>query len=193
MSIVTNNGNRRKERRCKPPTSPLPATNHLRHPRALSSQYASSPGAMLRSVDALRNLIHKADTRHSTRGDVSGNGLAEAGAIIRVGRKVLIDEARFFDWIDAQTEGARKGDGWPSCLTPLSQMKKPPWPAAFSGHSFNAPAFYYPKPASVRENSWRPAPRHDRLTQLDALHRFGNFRLAADVEVLRRHGWPIPH
>ena len=27
------------------------------------------------------------------------NGLAEAGAIIRVGRKVLIDEAKFFDWV----------------------------------------------------------------------------------------------
>lgn len=63
------------------------------------------------SESALRNLIHKADTRHSTRGDVSGNGLAEAGAIIRVGRKVLIDEARFFDWIDAQAEGARKATG----------------------------------------------------------------------------------
>jgi hypothetical protein len=27
------------------------------------------------------------------------NGLAESEAIIRIGRKVLIDEARFFDWI----------------------------------------------------------------------------------------------
>ena len=30
------------------------------------------------------------------------NGLAESGAILRVGRKVLIDEARFFDWLDRQ-------------------------------------------------------------------------------------------
>jgi hypothetical protein len=27
------------------------------------------------------------------------NGLAESGAIIRIGRKVLIDEAKFFDWV----------------------------------------------------------------------------------------------
>jgi hypothetical protein len=30
------------------------------------------------------------------------NGLERAGAIVRVGRKVLIDEDRFFAWIDAQ-------------------------------------------------------------------------------------------
>jgi hypothetical protein len=29
------------------------------------------------------------------------NGLKESGAIIRVGRKVLIDEARYFAWVDA--------------------------------------------------------------------------------------------
>jgi len=27
------------------------------------------------------------------------NGLAESGAIIRNGRKVLIDETKFFDWV----------------------------------------------------------------------------------------------
>ena len=30
------------------------------------------------------------------------NGLAESGAIIRMGRRVLIDEDRFFDWLDRQ-------------------------------------------------------------------------------------------
>lgn len=30
------------------------------------------------------------------------NGLRDSGAILRVGRKVLIDEARFFGWIDAR-------------------------------------------------------------------------------------------
>jgi hypothetical protein len=30
------------------------------------------------------------------------NGLAKSGAIVRIGRKVLIDEAKFFDWILAQ-------------------------------------------------------------------------------------------
>jgi hypothetical protein len=30
------------------------------------------------------------------------NGLCEFGAIVRVGRKVLIDEPRFFSWLDAK-------------------------------------------------------------------------------------------
>jgi len=32
------------------------------------------------------------------------NGLKAAGAIIRVGRKVLINEDKFFVWIDSQQE-----------------------------------------------------------------------------------------
>lgn len=54
------------------------------------------------SEAALRNLIFKADTGHSTKGDIPGNGLIEAGAIVRIGRKVLIDEDAFFAWVDAQ-------------------------------------------------------------------------------------------
>ena len=50
---------------------------------------------------ALRNLIFKADTRQSTRGEIPGNGLLEAGAIVRIGRKVLIDETAFFAWVDS--------------------------------------------------------------------------------------------
>jgi hypothetical protein len=30
------------------------------------------------------------------------NGLAKSGAIIRIGRKVLIDEAKFFGWVESQ-------------------------------------------------------------------------------------------
>ena len=51
---------------------------------------------------ALRNLIFKADSRESTKGTILGNGLIEAGAIIRLGRKVLLDEDAFFLWIDKQ-------------------------------------------------------------------------------------------
>jgi len=54
---------------------------------------------------ALRNLIFKADERLSTKGTIPGNGLIEAGAIVRLGRKVLIVESRFFDWVDAQQFG----------------------------------------------------------------------------------------
>ena len=32
------------------------------------------------------------------------NGLAESGAICRIGRKVLIHESKFFAWIEQQNE-----------------------------------------------------------------------------------------
>jgi hypothetical protein len=34
------------------------------------------------------------------------NGLAKSGAIIRIGRKVLIDENLFFDWVQSQNKAA---------------------------------------------------------------------------------------
>lgn len=63
-------------------------------------QFASAQPAF--SAAALRNLIFKAEPRQSSRGEIPGNGLIECGAIIRVGRKVLIDETRFFDWVRSQ-------------------------------------------------------------------------------------------
>jgi hypothetical protein len=48
---------------------------------------------------ALRNLIFKAEPRQSSKGEIPGNGLVAAGAIIRLGRRVLIDEAKFLAWI----------------------------------------------------------------------------------------------
>jgi hypothetical protein len=35
------------------------------------------------------------------------NGLKESGAILRIGRKILIDEEKFFKWIEAQQGGAK--------------------------------------------------------------------------------------
>ena len=34
------------------------------------------------------------------------NGLAQSGAIVRIGRKVLIDEAKFFGWVQDQNKAA---------------------------------------------------------------------------------------
>ncbi|AEF99447.1 hypothetical protein [Methylomonas methanica] len=36
----------------------------------------------------------------------NSNGLAKAGAIVRIGRKVLIDESKFFAWVESQNAGA---------------------------------------------------------------------------------------
>lgn len=53
---------------------------------------------------ALRDLIFKAADRFNSRGDrIPGNGLAEAGAIIRIGRKVLIDLDSFEAWLDSRS------------------------------------------------------------------------------------------
>lgn len=55
---------------------------------------------------ALRALIHKSEPSYSSRGEViPGNGLLEAGAIIRLGRRVLIDLDRFDGWLQAQRAG----------------------------------------------------------------------------------------
>ena len=51
---------------------------------------------------AIRNLIFKAEPRRTTKGVIPGNGLIECGAIKRIGRKVLIDEAQFYEWVDLQ-------------------------------------------------------------------------------------------
>lgn len=57
------------------------------------------------SEAALRNLIFKADARESTLGTIPGNGLIESGAILRLGRKILIHQGRFFAWVEAQGAG----------------------------------------------------------------------------------------
>lgn len=55
------------------------------------------------SQGSLRNLIFLASERKSSMGNIPGNGLHIA--LVRVGRKLLIDEARFFQWIEQQQDG----------------------------------------------------------------------------------------
>ena len=33
------------------------------------------------------------------------NGLSKAGAVVRIGRKVLINQQRFFEWLESQNNG----------------------------------------------------------------------------------------
>lgn len=54
---------------------------------------------------AIRAHIFKADDRYNSRGEkIPGNGLAASGAIIRVGRKILIDLNKYGAWLTAQME-----------------------------------------------------------------------------------------
>lgn len=53
-----------------------------------------------KTAGAIRMDVFKAEDRINSRGDaIKGNGLAEYGAIIRRGRKVLIDVHRYGDWL----------------------------------------------------------------------------------------------
>jgi hypothetical protein len=48
------------------------------------------------NAGGLRSLIFNEDQ----------NGLAKSGAIVRIGRKVLIDEFKFFAWVESQNKVA---------------------------------------------------------------------------------------
>lgn len=65
--------------------------------RQLSERYPAF------SEPALRNLVFCAKPRQSTKGPIPGNGLDRA--IIRVGRKVLIDAEQFQVWLREKQGG----------------------------------------------------------------------------------------
>ena len=50
----------------------------------------------------LRSLIFQSKPRKTSRGTIQGNGMAAGGVLVRLGRKVLIDEVKFFQWLDDQ-------------------------------------------------------------------------------------------
>ena len=52
------------------------------------------------SEGGLRNLIFLAEARRTKKAIIRGNGLGEA--LVRIGRKLLIDEELFFKWIEQQ-------------------------------------------------------------------------------------------
>lgn len=53
---------------------------------------------------ALRNLIFHSKSRKTSRGRIPGNGFAPA--IVRLGRKVLIDEDKFFEVLNSKQKNA---------------------------------------------------------------------------------------
>ena len=59
--------------------------------------------AVFPTESALRNLIFKANDRRSSIGIIPGNGLAIA--LIRVGRKILLDELKLVEWIESHRKG----------------------------------------------------------------------------------------
>ena len=57
---------------------------------------------------AMRAHIFAANSLETSGGLIAGNGLIEAGAILRLGRKVLINEIRFFKWIEDQQQNSER-------------------------------------------------------------------------------------
>jgi|TARA_B100000315_G_scaffold250438_1_gene283262 hypothetical protein len=68
-------------------------------------QIPSLPGYTWLSASSLRHIIFNSKNRMRSGGEsIPGNGLAEERAIIRVGRKVLIDLDAFDRWLDDHRE-----------------------------------------------------------------------------------------
>jgi len=76
---------------------PRPATPVLSTVRQFSERHPCF------TQGSIRQLIFASQPRKTSRGPIPGNGLAVA--IVRLGRKVLIDEARFFEWLESQQRG----------------------------------------------------------------------------------------
>jgi len=70
--------------------------------RALSTVRQFSEKYPAFSQGSLRNLIHLSTERYSSKGKIPGNGLDIA--LVRIGRKLLIDESKFFEWIELQNK-----------------------------------------------------------------------------------------
>lgn len=60
------------------------------------------------TLAAITNQVFKAKARQSTKGEIPGNGMEEAGAIVRLAGRVLIDEDAYFRWVDSQQERGQK-------------------------------------------------------------------------------------
>jgi hypothetical protein len=71
---------------------------HRTHYRV--KEFVQLPEFSFLTEGALRHLIFYSQPRYSASGEMlPGNGLDEAGAIIRMGRNILIDVGRFRQWM----------------------------------------------------------------------------------------------
>ena len=75
------------------------------HPRTLSTVRQFSEKNPAFSQGSIRNLIHLSTERYSSKGKIPDKGLDMA--LIRIGRKIIIDDQKFFQWIDAQNRAVK--------------------------------------------------------------------------------------
>ena len=88
--------------------SPQAVTAFSQPPRLLYTlRKFSERNSGFLTLSAITNQVFKAEPRHSSKGEIAGNGMLKFGAIVRIGRTVLIDEDAYFRWLDAQQEGGQ--------------------------------------------------------------------------------------
>lgn len=80
------------------------ASQPLRHYLTIKQAHRKYNG-IWETEGALRNTIHKAADRHSSIGVIKGNGLGNA--ILRIGRKVVLDEEKLVEWIQSHQTGGQ--------------------------------------------------------------------------------------
>lgn len=67
--------------------------------------FVALPEFSFLTESSMRHLIFNSRSRYSASGEkIQGNGLVESGAIIRIGRRVLIDAAKFREWMLSHRE-----------------------------------------------------------------------------------------
>ncbi|MGV7234773.1 MAG: hypothetical protein ACQ9ET_00800 [Nitrosomonadaceae bacterium] len=67
------------------------------------SKFADKHSSFI-TLSALTNQIFKASPRQSTKGEIAGNGMLDYGVIVRIGRRILINEANYFCWLESMQE-----------------------------------------------------------------------------------------
>lgn len=74
-------------------------TTRLTRPALYSVAETVRRNSSILTEGRLRSYIHAAEDRQGANGIIRANGFARA--IIRIGRRIFIDEDALFDWIEA--------------------------------------------------------------------------------------------
>lgn len=78
---------------------PQQATPTMERKLFTVDEFVQLPEFSFLTASSLRHLIFNSRPRYSAGGDlIPGNGLVEAGALVRIGRRVLISVPEFRAW-----------------------------------------------------------------------------------------------
>lgn len=104
-SCIQNVHSHLRSLKMKQPDAPVVAKDHNTRTYYTVDQMSELPEFQMFSKSALRHLIFNSRPRPSASGGkLPGNGLVEAGAIVRIGRRILIDIDSFRNWLGTHNE-----------------------------------------------------------------------------------------